>query len=97
MYTEQIEREDGNMIRELGKRYAAYRRQMGYTQRDVAIKSEINVLTISRFETGASVSLSIGRFIKLLRAIDCLDEIDKLLPDLPESPRAVFERQRKAK
>jgi hypothetical protein len=31
----------------------------------------------------------------LLRAIDSLEEIEKLLPELPESPRALFNKLQK--
>lgn len=35
--------------------------------------------------------------IRLLRAIDYLEEMEKLLPELPESPRKLFMQQQKRK
>jgi len=95
MYSELYEKSGSDIIRELGKRYCDYRKRMGYTQKEVASKSGISVFTISSFENGSSTGITLSSLIKLLRAIDCLDEIEKLLPVLPESPRALFKRQSK--
>ena len=45
--------------------------------------------TIGSFENGSSTGITLASFIKLLRAIDFLDEIEKLQPELPENPRAI--------
>ncbi|NCU32322.1 MAG: helix-turn-helix domain-containing protein [Candidatus Moranbacteria bacterium] len=95
MYSEQYEKSGNELIRELGKRYSVYRKRMGYTQKDVAHKSGISIFTISTFENGSSTGITMASFIKLLRAIDCLEEIEKLLPQLPESPRELFKKQSK--
>ncbi|MGE0091150.1 MAG: helix-turn-helix domain-containing protein [Bacteroidales bacterium] len=95
MYSEQYEKSGNELIRELGKRYSVYRKRMGYTQKDVAHKSGISIFTISTFENGSSTGITMASFIKLLRAIDCLEEIVKLLPQLPESPRELFKKQSK--
>jgi transcriptional regulator with XRE-family HTH domain len=95
MYSEQYEKSGSELIRELGKRYSVYRKRMGYTQKDVAYKSGISIFTISTFENGSSTGITMASFIKLLRAIDCLEEIEKLLPQLPESPRELFKKQSK--
>lgn len=63
---------------------------MGYTQKEIAENSGLNVFTISSFENGSSTGITLGSLIKLLRAIDSLEEIEKILPELPESPRGVF-------
>jgi len=95
MYSELYEKSGSELIRELGKKYSDYRKRMGYTQKEVAGKSGLSVFTISSFENGSSTGITLSSLIKLLRAIDCLDEIEKLLPILPESPRALFMNQRK--
>ncbi len=95
MYSEQYEKSGNELIRELGKRYSVYRKRMGYTQKDVAHKSGISIFTISTFENGSSTGITLASFIKLIRAIDCLEEIEKLLPQLPESPRELFKKQSK--
>jgi transcriptional regulator with XRE-family HTH domain len=95
MYGEIYEKSGSEIIRELGKRYGDYRKRMGYTQKEVAAKSGISVFTISSFENGSSTGITLASFIKLLRAIDSLEEIGKLLPELPESPRTLFRKQSK--
>jgi len=95
MYNELYEQSGSEIIRQLGKRCSNYRKRMGFTQKDVAIKSGLSVFTISSFENGSSTGVTLTSFIKLLRAIDSLDEIEKLLPELPESPRALYTKQQK--
>ncbi|NDP20513.1 MAG: helix-turn-helix transcriptional regulator [Paludibacter sp.] len=68
---------------------------MGFTQKEVAEKSGLSVFTISSLENGSSTGITLTSFIKLLRAIDSLEEIEKLLPELPQSPRALFKKQQK--
>jgi len=95
MYNEIYEKSGSELIRGLGKQYSDYRKRMGFTQKEVAVKSGISVFTISSFENGSSTGITLASFIKLLRAIDSLEEIEKLLPELPESPRALFIKQSK--
>ena len=97
MYTELYEQSGSDIIRQMGKRYSDYRKRMGYTQKQVAEKSGLSIFTISSFENGSSTGVTLASFIKLLRAIDYLDEIEKLLPELPESPRVLFKKQQKEK
>jgi Helix-turn-helix. len=93
MYSEFYQKPGSDIVRGLGKQYSDYRKRMGYTQKEVAEKSGLSVFTISSFENGSSTGITLASFIKLLRAIDCLDEIEKILPELPESPRALFKKQ----
>ena len=95
MFTELYEKSGRDIIRELGKKYQAYRKRMGYTQKDVEQKSGLSIFTISSFENGSSTGLTLASFLKLLRAIDCLEEIENLLMPLPESPRTLFNKQAK--
>ena len=97
MYNEIYEKSGSDIIHELGKRYSDYRKHMGYTQKYVAAKCGISIFTISSFENGSSAGITLASFIKLLRAIDCMEEIEKLLPELLESPRAIFMKQSKKK
>lgn len=95
MYNELYEQSGSDIIRQLGRQYSDYRKRMGYTQKDVSEKSGLSVFTISSFENGSSTGVTLASFIKLLRAIDSLEEVEKLLPELPESPRALFKKQYK--
>ncbi len=95
MYRELYEKSGSEIIQGLGKQYSDYRKRMGYTQKEVAEKSGLSVFTISSFENGSSTGITLASFLKLLRAIDNLEEIEKLLPELPVSPRELFKRQNK--
>ncbi len=86
-----------DIIRQLGKRYSQYRKRMKYTQKQVADQTGLSVFTISSFENGSATGITLASFIKLLRAIDSLEETAKLLPELPESPKELFEKQQKRK
>lgn len=97
MYDELYEQSGSALIQQLGKRYSDYRKRMGYTQKVVAERSGLSVFTISTFENGSSTGITLASFVKLVRAIDCLEEIEKLLPELPESPRLLFKKQQKRK
>jgi transcriptional regulator with XRE-family HTH domain len=94
--TNEIYEQSGNeIIQQLGKRFSDYRKRMKFTQKVVADKSGLSVFTISCFENGSSTGITLASFIKLLRAIESLDEIEKLLPELPLSPRSLFKKQQK--
>jgi transcriptional regulator with XRE-family HTH domain len=95
MYSEIYEKSGSDIIRDMGTQYRDYRKRMGYTQKEVAAKSGISVFTISSFENGSSTGITLSSFIKLLRTIDMLEEIEKLLPEFPESPRTLFMKQSK--
>lgn len=95
MYSELYEKSGSDTIRELGKRYSDYRKRMGYTQKEVAERSGLSIFTISSFENGSSTGITMASFVKLLRSIDSLEEVEKLLPELPLSPRKLFKEQRK--
>lgn len=92
MYSELYEQSGSELIQQLGKRFCNYRKRMGYSQKDLSEKSGMSIFTISTFESGASTGVTLASFIKLLRAIDCLEEIEKLLP---ESPRQLYLKQLK--
>lgn len=95
MYSEFYEKSGSEIINGLGKRYSNYRKRMGFTQKEVAEKSGISVFTISTFENGSSAGITLATFIKLLRAIDSLEDIEKLIPELPISPRLLFKKMNK--
>lgn len=68
-------------IRRLGKQYSQLRRDIGLTQKEVSERSGMSVFTISTFESGHLTGLTISAYIKLLRAIDCMELIEGLLND----------------
>ena len=74
------------IIAMFGARFRAYRRQMGLTQKTVAEKAGLSVMTVQKFETGTSLDISLTTIMRLLRVIGQLENIETLLPEIPESP-----------
>ena len=75
------------IIQELGKRFAQYRKRANMTQKEVSEQSGLSVFTISGFENGTQTGISMGAFIKLMRAIGEVEQVNELLPEQPQSPR----------
>lgn len=88
------EKSGAELIMNLGRRFRDYRKRTGMTQKEVSYKSGLSVFTISAFEKGSGTGITMSSFLKLLRAIDYLDEIEKLLPPLPQSPRELYKKQK---
>ena len=74
------------IIQTLGKRYTQYRKRAKMTQKEVSEQSGLSVFTISGFENGTQTGLTMSSFIKLMRAIGEVRQMDELLPELPQSP-----------
>ena len=78
------------IIQTLGKRFAEYRKRAKMTQKEVSKQSGLSVFTISGFENGTQTGISMGAFIKLMRAIGEVEQLEELLPELPPSPRELY-------
>ncbi|MBR1868513.1 MAG: helix-turn-helix domain-containing protein [Bacteroidales bacterium] len=74
-----------DVIADLGRKFKAYRVALRLTQREVAWSAGISVITLVRFESGRSSSISLSNYVALLRTIQCLDRICDSVPDLPGS------------
>ena len=73
------------LVRMLGLRFKDYRLRSEMTQKDVSEKSGIAVNTIHKFENGKATNVSLGTFLLLMKTIGCIDRLDELIPELPES------------
>ena len=76
---------NGELAALLGERFRNYRTSLGLSQKDVALNSGVSVMTIVRFEKGQGNSIRLDNLIALFRAIQRLDDIMELVPDMPES------------
>lgn len=76
---------DKEIAASLGERFRNYRNAIGLSQKDVAFQSGVSVMTIVRFERGQGFSIRLDNLIALVRAIQRLDEIAGLIPELPQS------------
>ena len=74
------------LVQLLGRRFKDYRMRSNMTQKEVAEQSGVTINTIHKFENGLVPNMSISTFLLLMKAIGCIDGLDGLLPELPESP-----------
>lgn len=76
---------NGELAALLGERFRNYRNSLGLSQKDVALNSGVSIMTVVRFERGQSNSIRLDNLIALFRAIQRLEDIMELVPDMPES------------
>lgn len=74
------------IITRLGERYKKYRLLLGMTQKEVAEKAGLSVMTVQKFESGTSRDVSLTTVIRLWRVIGQLENLEELLPEIPDSP-----------
>ncbi len=79
------EQSNGEIIAHLGERFRQYRTSLGLSQKQVAFQSGVSVMTIVRFEKGKGNAIRLDNLTALMRAIQRLDDIAELIPDMPES------------
>ena len=73
----------------LGKRVKEYRLAEKKSQQTLAQLSGVSCSTISHFEQGYSTNISLKSFMAILRAMGLIDELEKILPELPMNPEIV--------
>lgn len=84
-----------DLIHQLGKRFKSYRLRNDLSQQQVAEVTGLSCPTISAFERGTTDNISFQSFIRLLRAVGELNQLNNLLPDLPVSPSALLKEKRR--
>lgn len=84
---------NGELAARLGERFRDYRNALGLSQKQVAIQSGVSVMTIVRFERGQGNSIRLDNLIALLRAVQRLDDIAELIPEMPQSLYAKKKRK----
>lgn len=86
---------DIEIIRMLGERFRKYRIALGLTQAELSQKSGVSKMTIHKFESGTAGNISMQTLISLLRYTGLIENVDSLIPDIPESPYSnISNRQR---
>lgn len=83
------------LVRMLGSRFKDYRMRCNMTQKEVAKMTGLGLTTIYKFENGTATNLSLSTFILLLKVVGCIDALDNVMPELPESPYLVRENEKK--
>lgn len=75
---------EGAVLRELGERLSRYRLNRNQTQGALAEQAGVSERTIIRMEKGHSTQFT--NLIRVLRALDLLENLEALLPPPPLSP-----------
>lgn len=86
---------DQTVLREIGSRLAHTRLERNLRQADLAAEAGISKATLERLESGRPVQLN--NFVRVLRALGQLGELDRLVPEPLPSPieRLEFEGRRR--
>lgn len=74
------------IISQMGGQFRVYRTALGLTLSDVAEQSGLSLMTIQRFENGVSKDITLSTLTRLLRTIHRLEDLQSVLPPIPESP-----------
>ncbi|MBO7438640.1 MAG: helix-turn-helix transcriptional regulator [Bacteroidales bacterium] len=74
------------LVRMLGSRFKDYRLRANMTQKEVAEMAGLSSLTIYRFENGTVTNISLSTFLLLMKAVGCINDIENVMPEQPESP-----------
>jgi transcriptional regulator with XRE-family HTH domain len=80
-----------DILEMLAKRVKEYRLAARLSQKELAEKSGVGYTTISHFEQGKHVNISLSNFISLLRCVGMESRMLELLPELPVPPMALRE------
>lgn len=84
---------NGELAAQLGERFRQYRTAIGLSQKQVSLQCGVSVMTIVRFERGQGFSIRLDNLIALLRAIQRLEDLQELVPEMPESLYAKKKRR----
>jgi transcriptional regulator with XRE-family HTH domain len=76
---------DEAILSELGARIARYRLNKNMTQEVLAREAGVSLSTLKRMELGGHAT-TIVNFIRILRALKLLENLELVLPEQPVSP-----------
>ena len=83
------------LVRMLGRRFKEYRLVARLTQKEVAEKTALSVLTIHRFESGIATNIALSTFLLLLKAVGCVNDMKEVLPEQPPNPYLLNDQNKK--
>lgn len=85
---------DKAIMKEMGQRLRSYRKKRKLSQKQLAERTGLSIFTIAQIEQGKAVSLS--SLLPVLRELRLLNNLDALIPNIPESPISLLRKQRKS-
>ena len=86
---------DDAVLAEIGKRIARYRIDSRMTQAELAEQAGVSKRTVERIEAGASVQFS--TFIRILRVLDLLQGLDRMIPEPVPRPLGLLKQKGKVR
>lgn len=86
---------DETVLRELGARIERTRLERDLTQAQVADTASVGLNTLRRLEAGRGATLT--NLVRVLRALDLVDGLDRLVPEPVESPIQQLRRARRVR
>lgn len=86
---------DSVVIDELAKRIVKLRLNANITQSRLAKEAGISLQTLQRLESGKTTSLT--NFIRIMRALDILENLDATIPEQHTSPMSLLKMQGKTR
>lgn len=84
---------DDAILQVLGERISQHRLQANLTQAELAAQAGVGKRTLERIEAGAGAELT--TLVRILKALNLVEGLDRLVPELPPSPIAQIELQGK--
>ena len=84
---------DDAILAEIGERIARRRLGLQFTQADVAEQAGVAKRTVERIEAGASAQMS--SMIRILRALNLLPGLDRMIPEAGPRPMDLLKRKGK--
>lgn len=93
------EKSNFQIAAETGERFKSYRLALRMTQKELSVQSGVSIMTIVRFERGECGSIKLDNLIALMRAIQRLDDIYSIIPEIPESlySKKTFKQQQRVR
>jgi len=84
---------DDIILSEIGQRVARRRLDLQFTQADVAEQAGVAKRTVERIEAGVSAQMS--TMIRVLRVLDLLPGLDRMIPEAGPRPMDLLKRKGK--
>lgn len=72
------------ILAEIGNRLKEYRIRKNLQQKEIAENAGISLDTVIRMERGSSITTE--KFLRILRVLDMLENLEEFIPDPPLSP-----------
>ena len=82
---------DAAVLHELATRLERRRIDANLTQAELAEQAGVSKRTIERMESGQSTDFAL--LIRTLRVLGLFGELDRLIPDLPQSPMSLLKQR----